>query len=402
MASRRAGDRDPEFNPTGTLIYKPYGATWDATASPPMIWLAGYARNLCYIERRAGDGTTMFAAQHHVFPGGVQSWGLKVFLLGDQVLLFGAAFDRDTANFRPALARYSHAMTLDTSFGDPLTPGNSVVPTPGVEDPSTLVARVTAEHIYILAPGGGSRPNRLTRLMLGTGLLDLSFNGTGTLEISGVPGSDVRLKSFETAESDSRIILVGDAIKPQQDVEVGVYVGVTRAGVLDSTFGEDGFIWPNLHEFGVRVFGSMRKQQLVEAVVGLGAASDYWLFDGSPMVMSLNRDGSPDFDFNDGKPLWFPFERHTLVWTRGVQGEGSSLIAAGYRIDSNVELTLPAFGRIDANFEWDPNFGEEGKVVIGDFGRSKDEIHDMFVQGDGLVVIFNRGDNSGELRRYFL
>lgn len=238
--------------------------------------------------------------------------------------------------------------------------------------------------------------------MLGTGLLDPGFNGTGTLEISGVPGSDVRLKSFETAESDSRIILVGDAIKPQQDVEVGVYVGVTRAGVLDTTFGEDGFIWPNLNEFGLRVFGSMRKQQVVEAVVGLGAASDHGLLDGSPMVMSLNRDGSPDIDFNDGKPLWFPFERHTLVWTRGLQGEGSSLIAAGYRIDSHIEVTLPAFGRIDANFEWDANFGEDGKVVIGDFGQTKDQIHDMFVQGDGLVVIFNRGPNGGELRRYFL
>lgn len=436
MVDLNAGDIDPEFG-DGNWIPISYGtqtqlmgATWDTDIATPRIYLVGGVEGgkQFFVAACAGDGTPddtfgvylgTFLAQEQELKGG-QAYALKAYVQRDKLMVFGAVKQDVSAEFLPAFARFHLDGQLDTTFGEADNPGHVIVKPDlpdgvtlglhvlsraetsdkdGVSSASDLTIRVTARHLYVLLCGPyGSSANVVMRLDH-MGRPDITFNQTGTLMIR-LPFPNLSLRSMEVNDRD-HLVLTGSADPDGDERLKAVFVGVTAAGELDDQFGDHGFVLVDVPNTSVSVVGSFAKQQVTEAVVGIGGTSAGKLV---LAMVSVNQNGTPDIDFNGGEPLFLSQDLGKERWTHGLQGPTNLLLGGHFWNEQSTSQTA-LIGRVLLTGGWDTSFGAQNRGWVR-LTPSFGVVVDLAVQFDNRLLVAGEmvvsGIILGFLVRYIL
>ena len=412
-----AGTLDPTFNVTGMLTID-YGdpemggiyiRQIKAKEEGPNtgIYFAGLSRHFfngisIAVGRLHFDGTpdTSFGPTANglvqvKFPKGIDANVRSFAIQSDGKILIEAI---GTAQPMSCFARFKPDGSLDSDFGKdgfaiiPLQ-GNGKKNLPPPEDSDTdprhsaggLMGLELLPDGKILACHFHGVILRLTK----DGELDKSFNGTGFLEVvhPDYPTNAASLNGI-LRRDDGNYVAAGTLKGDQNDA---MFVCCDTNGTLDTSFGsnKNGFVvikgTPEPRGLGIERLA----KQTNKRILGIGA--DYANPYESGLLISLESDGKPNIEFNQGKPLYTRLadeKMRTLWWGGDSDSENDKVVVAGGLGSPAFKDNLIVVARFNANGEMDTTFGkEQGWVKTRLPTEGGGYATNMTLQKDGKILV---------------
>jgi uncharacterized delta-60 repeat protein len=228
----------------------------------------------------------------------------------------------------------------------------------------------------------------LARYTVG-GRLDRSF-GTGGLELTSFGASAYGGANSIAINPDGKMVVAGWIVVPPRTGSAFAIARYTRAGKLDSTFGQNGRVvtYFGRNSAGAEAIASQRDGKIV--VAGPGALARY------------TRRGSLDRTFGRGGRVNTELVSYSSDATAvSIQADGKIVVAGGGR--AGPGRTGLALARYDAHGTLDRSFGNRGRVV-SKVGEYDTQAEGLVVQPDGKLVVavnaYVAGDAGFVLARY--
>jgi uncharacterized delta-60 repeat protein len=208
-----------------------------------------------------------------------------------------------------------------------------------------------------------------------TGAIDTSFGDQG--HVITQPGA--RYAAFRAIglQSDRKIIVAGQASASGHDFAVGRY---SAAGVLDTTFGNDGFVLVDFHG-GDDIAACMIVRDDDHILLGGKASSGG---DAAFALVRLEPDGALDADFGAvGKVSLQISNGEDYIQSIAIDGRGR-IMAAGFSAANSGPYNW-AVARFAAEGTLDTSFGTNGRVVLT--SQESDQAHDLAVLPSGEILV---------------
>jgi len=344
------------------------------------IVVAGYASDNLALARytTAGALDTSFGKHGKIK---TRFSGLKVYanamtLQADKIIVAGYTYDAVDFNYDFALVRYREDGTLDTSFG---TDG---IVTTDFDSSEDIVNSITLQGDKILVAGhtlnsiSKNYDYALARYMA-DGKLDASFGKKGLLT-GYLSASYTNFTS--TAIQGNKIIAAGYTLNDHANNYDFVIARYNNHGMLDTSFGVNGKVTTDFN-------GSDNQVQAIvlqgNRIIAAGYANNdpNSTFDFG--LTGYTADGKPDSSFGEnGKVTTDFYGSDEVVTSMALQRD--KIIVGGYTIDSlnNSDFAL---ARYTANGMLDTTFGVNGRVVT-DLYNTWDEVKSIAILGDKIIV----------------
>ncbi len=380
---QQPGEFDPAFN-DGKLLVIP-GDIAAAIAIDPQgkIYVAGatgIARGGYMITALNPDGSRNQDFNHgepvaNSFLPGAYAQGLEITLLPDgKILLIGLVLNIITDTIMLGMARYHPNGTLDQSFGTsghvvpPYSYENIHIPAFNTEkDPTPDYVDYNPRHslvvddngkIYVALKGIHNRKN-LTLIMHfdESGNFIRSFGNNGTALIEHPAYHTVLAQLLKI---DRHLYLAGYLGTSTRQV-YRAWARLDMSGKLDLDFGIDGFVFGTSRqdegEIGKLI---LQKNSKLLGAGGLGLRET--AYSGTAALVSLNRDGTRDMDFNDGNPALQPSEegRGSFWADCAIQPDGR-IVTCGISHLHEQDIIV---GRHLPNGKPDTSFNDKGWTYV--------------------------------------
>jgi len=216
------------------------------------------------------------------------------------------------------------------------------------------------------------------------GVFDTTFNGTGSLIIPDFNesyGYECQIKS------DGKILIAGAAADPQFQFSM-VVLRVNEDGTIDSTFGTNGMVVPEISTGDD--FANAMVEQPDHKIVLAGTALDS-AARNEPVVVRLNENGSIDSTFGVNGVVRIPVteidnELNAVV----IQPDGKIVVSghwdmgltSGGQFDFDVIVA-----RFNSNGSVDSTFGLNGMVLTSASIDNIDDAFGMQLTADGNIVV---------------
>ena len=333
----------------------------------------------------SGIVITAFDVGHDVANAVAIQPGNNTVVSPDYIVVAGYASDGANKNF--AIARYTFAGVLDTSFdGDgrvttPIGPGDDI-------GSSVRVQGAFSQPRKIIVAGSsfnGADSDFAVARYLSNGALDTTFNSTGLVTTPLGPGEDFGAAMIRQA--DGKIIVAGSSAPdagPFTSSDFAV-VRYDSAGLLDLTFDGNGIRTDDLGNPRTPATGVLLDADGKIVVTGSGLLSF--------CVMRQNADGSLDPTFDgDGRATIFA-NAGVEVKAAAMQADGKIVLAG----DVNEDF---AVARFHANGSPDSSFGSNG-VVVTPVGPNVDRGNSVVIQPDGKIVVAGSTGRPGPVTSEF-
>jgi uncharacterized delta-60 repeat protein len=235
------------------------------------------------------------------------------------------------ANTQMAVARYTVAGALDTTFG---SSGKAILPY-SFSTEARAVAVQGDGKIVLVGETSGTNPDVAVARLTTSGTLDTTFNTTGM--VATPIGSGTDYGSAVAVQGDGKIVVAGWAHGSNYDFAVVRY---NADGALDTTFGTGGKVTT---DFGIGddAASSVAIQSDGKIVV---AGQAYNGIDTDVAVVRYNTDGALDTTFGTGGKVTIAYAS-TFHYANGValQPDGKIVVAGEYGIFPNSDITLARF-----------------------------------------------------------
>jgi uncharacterized delta-60 repeat protein len=184
-------------------------------------------------------------------------------------------------------------------------------------------------------------------------------------------------------QPDGKFVIGGYGINPQTGYSDFIVARYTMAGILDNSFGPNGFVATdfNGHFDEVSAIIVQPNGKIVASGVAYNTKAD----NGDYALVRFQTDGSLDWKFGCKGTVTGYYEAGTSrMNVVAVQSDGKVVVAGGAYVDNH----LSDFGlaRYNANGTIDKSFRENGKVTT-DFLNDDDEVMAMAIQPDGKIVV---------------
>ncbi|MFJ7109508.1 hypothetical protein ACIQU2_18195 [Pseudomonas sp. NPDC098740] len=328
------------------------------------------------------------------FAGHADSKVSSILLQEDgKILLLGSAcFGRLST-----LARYNHNGTLDVGFG---TGGQTIIDSADDasldqqdQDAKTNAGGTSAPaqllpdgKILLCSYQTYVRPfqGRIYRLQ-SNGALDSSFNGVGYIVVSLPDGSDsmVYIRNV-LVQADGKYLACGN----YKSAELAFVARYTPDGRLDQSFGDKGFVSVKSDSGKLMRFIDMALQPN-QRILAIGTTLTE-PFEG--LMVSLEPDGSPNIQFNSGRPLYTRLDNKQTEWGNAVLQADGKILVSGAIENQDVNFYYAVLARYDFNGTLDPAFNDTGWLPTG-FSADNQNVA-MTSQRDGRILIAARDKNS--------
>lgn len=218
----------------------------------------------------------------------------------------------------------------------------------------------------------------ITMRFTSSGLLDSSFNATG-IAFANINYNEGAYGVV--IQQDGKIVVAGVTAPTSNDLAILV-VRYLEDGSLDPDFGTDGILtinlssdWENANAIGIFPNGKL--------VVGGGAyasSSD----GGYAALIVLNEDGTLDTGFgSNGVLLISSPSGIPAITSLAVQSDEKILATGRWKDGIYYDLFI---SRVDTNGFFDPDFSDDGMVVISVSGNN-DFPHKIITQPDSKIVV---------------
>jgi uncharacterized delta-60 repeat protein len=326
-------------------------------------------------------------------PGGQGSYALTAALQPDGKIIVGG--DNYT-NCCMSLVRFSSTGELDSSFGAGGHLGsstNAVAAMALQNDGKIVIAGSFSDD-----PTGATGAVMLARYHP-DGSPDTTF-GLNGLVTTFVPGVAYAGAYDVAIQPDGKIVVAGGGITDLSAVQgVMIIVRYEPDGSLDEDFGSDGLftlqLAPGGNEFHAVAIQADGK------IVAAGAVMNAQL-QRDALFVRVHIDGTLDKDFGIGGIVRSVFERDGAhIHDLALQPDGK-ILAGGWSYLTNASGNIGnsdfTIARLLANGTFDPDFGDEGSVII-DLGSKSDIGRSLALQPDGSVLL--TGDYSSGLNNTF-
>lgn len=289
----------------------------------------------------------------------------------DKIVVAGWTYG---TSFDFLVVRYTATGALDGSFG---TGGVVTIPISGDTDIANSLALQSDGKILVAgyASIAGSQDFAVVRLT-DTGALDTSFSDDGIATVN--MGSSAEYAGAVAVQSDGKIILVGGSTLTGGSYDFAL-ARLTVSGALDVTFGTAGRVTTSLVA-GSDYAGSVIIQTTGEIIAAGGAING-----GSEdfALVRYTSTGALDTSFGTGGIVLTPISAGSEV-CRGVvlQNDGKIIAAGSTSVGPGSFATL----RYTSTGALDTSFGTEGKVTTA-FGAYGAAGYGVAMHGDGRVVV---------------
>ncbi|URL57138.1 hypothetical protein IM816_10775 [Luteibacter flocculans] len=382
----RPDDIDLSFGKDGRLGYPGYGVGLPASDGKYWLFREESAGNppLVEIVRLLNDGSPdpAFPSGGTTvrFPNlmGANNLYKAVEQSNAKIVLCGTLYDPKIGTSFPYVMRINAEGDIDPSFAE------------GGIKPLYYDASVQAENksyrdvviqpdgkIVVLATNSGLLPSNKTWSkvirLTARGQMDATFGRHGVFH--DLPEEVLFLKIVSL--KDNALLMGG--MYARAETPYPVLVRLTAEGEIDRHFGD---------------LGIKRLDYVNQGVEGRADVNTIALFDDDDSmvvgglfitgaeptggwIVALHSDGTPDADFNGGKPL---FVNDPVV---ALATQGSQVILQGYR-DNASDASSMYLGRLDRDGSPDTEFGEDGIVIAPPHIATTRDIwrrHHIFVNG---------------------
>jgi len=395
---------------TGGKVTTPIGASGDEAKSVVLqsdgkIVVAGHAHNGTNddfaVARYNTDGvldTTFGTGGIVTTPIGTSTdKANSVVLQSDgKIVVAGYARISSTANTDDfAVARYTTAGVLDTTFGDidsgATRKGFVTTPIGTVNEQAYSVVLQSDGKIVVAGYARiGSTDDFAVARYTTAGVLDTTFGDIDSgATRKGFVTTDIGTSTDRAysvvLQSDGKIVVAGYAHNgTNDDFAVARY---TTAGVLDITFGTGGFVTTPIGTSTDRANSVVLQSDGKIVVAGTAYNGDNDDF----AVARYTTAGVLDITFGTGgfvtTPIGTSNDRANSVV---LQSDGKIMVAGYARIGSYDEF---AVARYNTDGVLDITFGTDGKVTTS-IGISDDRANSVVLQSDGKIVVAGSADNG--------
>ncbi|MBP5967801.1 MULTISPECIES: hypothetical protein [Pseudomonas] len=228
------------------------------------------------------------------------------------------------------------------------------------------------------------------------GALDLDFNQIGYVTVAH-PDYLTRATILRSimVQADGKYLGCGNVFDGAK--KAGMFVRYDTTGKLDPTFGKGGFV--QVEDAQSPMFNVM-VQQPNQRILGVGETSTKDNGASAAVMYSLEPDGSPNIQFNRGKPLYTELaEELVTAWLgAGIQKDGKAVTVGGVG-KPNGEVDIALMRTIDGKL--DPTFNDGQGWVTTHLESGVEVATDMVLQDDGKILICAGMPNkTGALLRY--
>ncbi|WP_322844596.1 hypothetical protein [Pseudomonas sp. B33.4] len=225
------------------------------------------------------------------------------------------------------------------------------------------------------------------------GSLDLSFNQIGYITVIHPDYLlDVTVLSNLMVQADGKYLGCGWVFGPST-ASAAMFVRYDDTGKPDPTFGANGFV--TVTGEGIEHFVNFMVQQPNQRILGGGSTQG-----DEALLISIEPDGSPNIQFNGGKPLYTDLNPGalTLWFDAAIQKDGKIVVAGGLGEPNNqVDIVVARF--IDAQF--DPAFNDGKGWVATHLQDGTEYANGLTLQEDGKILICAKLPNGqSALLRY--
>jgi uncharacterized delta-60 repeat protein len=301
-----------------------------------------------------------------------------------KIVVAGVAFNGISGNDY-ALARYSSDGAIDTGFG---SSGKVTTDFPGGNDIARAIVIQPSGKIVVV--GGNNNDFALARFNT-DGSLDTSFGTSGKVITDFSGGND---QAFAVAlDSLGRIVVAGSASSAGTGIDFAL-ARYDSNGNLDATFGTGGKVTTAVsmggesdQAFAVAI-GSGDKI-VAAGVASVGATGNDFA------LVRYNSDGTLDATFGSGGKVTTAFSAGNgddRAFAVAIQGDGK-IVAAGAANNSMTgsDFALARYNAADGSL--DSSYGSGGKVMT-DFAGSTDQALAIAIQASGKVIAVGRAGNG--------
>ena len=336
----------------------------------------------------AGAPDTTFGDNGHTLTAvgsgsNIQSQGQSLIeLTGGQLLLVGAGTASGTP--RAALARYSAAGFLDTSFGT----AGMVLTSAGSGETRAAAAVQLADGDLLVAATLTGTSTRFAALRYNPGgSLDTSF-GTGGIALTAFAGYEAEGSAL--AATADGFILAGTLGGTTSDFGLAL---CADTGALNPAFSGDGRLALNLQRNPpFSQARSVQRQADGKIVLAGSVATDHGI---DFVVCRLLADGSADPDFGtQGRAILAISPEDDFAYRMLIQPDGKILVA-GTSVQGGYEQACVV--RLLANGSLDPDFGNGG-IFVDQAGGADCGAYALALQSDGKIVAAGYAYNDAATR----
>ncbi|ALI06463.1 MULTISPECIES: delta-60 repeat domain-containing protein [Pseudomonas] len=403
---QQPGDFDPAFNDGKLVVIPGEIATTVATDAAGKIYVAGAVGAFMggyIITVLNPDGTRNrdFNNGEPVigdFMPDAYSMGMDITVLPDgKILLAGLTQSNSFGAIMLGLARYHPDGTLDQGFGV----SGHVVPLYDYENirlPAFIAEKdATPEYvdlnprlsclvhngnIYVALKGIHNRQNVTLIMHFDEGGHFIKEFGNNGAVVIKHPGSNTVLT--QTLLIDQHLYLAG-YLETDTRIVWSAWARVNMRGELDVDFGVNGFV------FGPQGPGEIDKVVLQKNSKLLGCGGTgvrEAMFASNGMLVSLNRDGTQDMDFNEGNPVIQPtVDNKGSFWVGCAIQPDARIVTCGLLAYVDIEIIV---GRHLPNGKPDTSFNGKGWKPIS-LGKEVTRVA-MALQNNNAIVV------AGEMR----
>jgi uncharacterized delta-60 repeat protein len=444
MPLNEAGTLDQDFGENGIVsitvpgYHLPTVAAVLSTGIGPdrKIYVTGWCEStredvyLYFLSRLNSDGSadTSFGQEGQIigrFPEKDHSRFLSLALQDDgKIVLFGNTFPNELLQ-QPGFARYNYDGSLDETFGDKGYCVLDLQLSPPAKRPSseenampdtglTVVNEYHVEpsHVKILPDGkilafdyvdfrGDQGVGVIIRLDK-NGALDTDFNQIGFIQVMHPDyiWGKTQLRNL-LVQSDGKYLGCGALWSPVKLV-LAMFVRYESTGEIDHTFGDNGFVTFDIGDDGIGLENIRFIECMTEQPNGRILGAGYTNSDRGLMT-SIEPDGSPNIQFNAGKPLYTMLEAdlHTRWTDVAIQKNGRILVVGGAYEERSPENLYDIVVARYINAQLDPSFnGGKGWVRLR-FENGVQHATGVVLQEDGKILVSAQTpNNKGTLLRF--
>ncbi|MBF0213325.1 MAG: hypothetical protein HQM00_07140 [Magnetococcales bacterium] len=309
--------------------------------------------------------------------------GSVAVLEGGEILVAGAV-NYSYGTGTSAMVRYDASGMIDSSFGNN---GISLAPLTGYSGPVLMNTGVIP-----LSDGKILQSGRVTTGFTenldfigksyllryhANGNLDTSFSGDGQVIADLYPGAGM------VVQPDGKIVMAGAW---NWDV---CLMRLTPDGALDSTFGDNGKVTTDIHNYGGDTSIGIALQPDGKMVV---TGYSYANSNARIFLARYHNNGTLDLNFGDAGRVITSRPGSLRAGGLAVQADGKILVAGDY--DGDFALL-----RYNSDGSPDMTFDRDG-MVFTDIGSHNDRAYSVTVQRDGKILVAGAKNGEFALVRY--
>lgn len=340
----------------------------------------------CVVVGAAGDFDPSYNGlgfTRDFIPDSSTAGGLAIDSTG-RIVNAGAYSSQSERSEHLAVWRHLADGTPDVTFGGtgvvhPMSP-------PGLAESSNNSIAIDNQDRILMVTG--TETGHLVHRLNVDGTPDLSFSGTGSVDIPLLPR--VIPITGVAIQSDNQIVAVAGAVNPASGQREFVVYRLQENGALDPNFGGTGVVYTQMTPGGGLDAASGVALQPDGKIVVAGRARS--LLPGSYYDFALARyfpTGVLDPDFGSGGKVIFSVLDDDLGRKVMIQPDGKIVIAGSVCVDlgSGSSYCYPCAARVNDRGALDPSFGGTGKVYTDVGGASGGSALDVALQSDNKIIL---------------